>query len=187
MAIAAQDPERPPITRAEYEELVRRGALDEARVELIEGRIVSMSPIGQEHVYSVSRLARLLIQALGDDRAQVRVQGPLIAPNESEPEPDVAVVAPGDYLDAHPQTALLVIEVAESSLSRDRDKARLFAAAGVTEYWIVNLRAGCVEVYREPGAQGYAKVTRHARGDVLRPLSFEDVSVAVADILPPAR
>jgi Uma2 family endonuclease len=89
-----------------------------------------MSPIGGPHVYSVTRVAKLLVQALGD-RANVHVQAPFAGPDESEPQPDVAVVLPGDYLDAPPSKASLIIEVADSSLVRDRAKAALYAAAGV--------------------------------------------------------
>jgi Uma2 family endonuclease len=185
MAVA-YDPNRTPLTRAEYDELVRRGALDDAHVELLYGRIVSMSPIGKLHRYSVTKLARSFIEALGD-RAAVHVQQPFAAPDESEPEPDIAIVAPGDYLDDHPKTAWLLIEVADSSLARDREKARLYAAAAVVEYWIVNLVDGVVEVHREPKGTGYGVITRHRRADVLHPVSFADLELRVADMLPPQR
>jgi Uma2 family endonuclease len=175
------------LTRVEYEELVERGVLEDARVELLYGRIVSMSPQGPLHTYSVTRLARLLIQALGEDRAIVRVQAPFVAANESEPEPDAAIVAPGDYAERHPETALLLIEVADSSLARDREKAKLYAAARVPEYWIVNLVDAVVEVYRDPRTENYARVTKHGRADVLRLVSFHDVEVRVAELLPPGR
>jgi Uma2 family endonuclease len=177
--------ERPPLTRVEYEALVRRGVLDAAHVELLYGRIVSMSPQGEPHSYSVSQLMTLLVRALGD-QARVRVQAPFAAPDESEPEPDVAVVPPGNYLDGHPQTAHLIVEVAESSLARDRAKARLYAGAGVTEYWIVNLSEAVLEVHREPHAEGYAHVTHHRRGDVMHLVSFPALALRVADVLPPA-
>jgi Uma2 family endonuclease len=173
-----------PLRRSEYEELVRRGALQDARVELLYGRIVSMSPIGGPHRYSVRHLARILVVALAD-RANVEVQSSFAAPDESEPEPDLLIAPLGDYLDAPPDEAWLLVEVADSSLARDRDKARLYAAAGVTEYWIVNLPGQLVEVHREPRVGGYARVTSHRRGERLRLVSFEDVEVAVADILPP--
>lgn len=186
MAAVAHDPDRVPITRAEYDELVRRGALQDARVELLYGRMVSMSPNGTSHRYSVSKVGRLLMAALGD-RADVYVQQPFAAPGESEPEPDVSVVLPGDYLDDHPRAAWLIVEVADSSLARDREKAKLYAAAGVLEYWVVNLVDHLIEVHREPGGAGYARVTVHARGDHLRLVSFPDVEISVTDVLPPQR
>jgi Uma2 family endonuclease len=173
-----------PITRVEYERLARRGALEDARVELLYGRIVSKSPIGGAHRYSVRHLARILVVAL-TDRANVEVQSSFAAPDESEPEPDLLVVPPGDYLDAPPSRAWLIVEVADSSLTRDRAKARLYAAAGVTEYWIVNLPEAVVDVHREPRAEGYASVERRGRGDVVRLVSFADIEVRLAEVLPP--
>jgi Uma2 family endonuclease len=122
--------------------------------------------------------------ALGD-RANVEVQASFAAPNESEPEPDVLVVPPGDYLDAPPSAAWLIVEVADSSLARDRAKAALYATGQVTEYWIVNLRDAVVEVHRQPAPSGYASVTRRARGEKLTLAAFADVEVAVSEILPP--
>jgi len=174
-----------PLTRAEYEALVRRGALDDARVELLYGRIVTMSPQGEPHSYCLTELSRELILAIGR-RANVRVQMPLAA-TSSEPEPDVAVVPPGTYLDEHPTTAWLVIEVADSSLARDRSKARLYAAAGVTEYWLVNLADEVFEVHASPTPEGYGRLTRHGRGETLRVPALPDVEVRVADVLPPPR
>jgi Uma2 family endonuclease len=185
MAVAF-DSRRAPITRAEYDELVRRGALEDARVELLYGRIVSMSPIGKPHAYAVTSLVELLVHALGK-RARIRGQQPFAAPDESEPEPDVAVVPPGDYLDDHPKTAWLVVEVADSSLARDRAKAKLYAAAGVSEYWIVDLTGDAVDVHRHPSADGYRALTRHRRGEALRLVAFDDVELRLGDVLPPER
>jgi Uma2 family endonuclease len=187
MAVAYESKHRVPLTRVEYEELVRRGAFEDARVELLYGRVVSMSPQGGPHTYSVTRLARLLIEALGEDRAAVRVQAPFVAPGESEPEPDLAIVSPDAYLSSHPRTALLLIEVADSSLARDRAKAALYAAAGVVEYWIVNLVDRVVEVHCALDGGSYRTVTRHGRSDALRPASFSDIVIRVADVLPPER
>lgn len=184
MVVAHQQSARGPVTRAEYEALVCRGALEDARVELLYGRLVAMSPQGEPHTYSVGQLMVLLVRALSD-RARVRIQAPFAAPDESEPEPDVAVVAPGDYLEGHPRAAFLIVEVAETSLARDRAKARLYAAAGVGEYWIVNLPEKVIEVHREPSAEGYSSVSRHKRGERLPLLAFGDVEVAVDGVLPP--
>lgn len=174
-----------PLLRAEYDRLVGLGMFGGEKVELLHGQLVTMSPQGEPHVFSVTRLTKLLVRALGD-RAEVRVQAPFGASAVSEPEPDVAVVAPGDYLDEHPVRAHLLIEVAGSSLQDDRRiKGPLYAAARVPEYWIVDLAGGAVEVHREPGEDGYANVTRHGRGETLAVPGFADVVVAVAEILPP--
>jgi Uma2 family endonuclease len=174
-----------PLSRQEFEALTRRGVLDDARVELLYGRLVSMSPQGGPHSYGVTELARLLITAVAQ-RARVRIQMPLAVSDLSEPESDVAVVAPGAYLEEHPSTAWLVIEVADSSLDRDRDKAMLYAAAGVVEYWIVNLTDAVVEVHSGPTRDGYIRVTQHGRGATLRIPEFADVELAVSDVLPPS-
>jgi Uma2 family endonuclease len=187
MATASSASQPPaPLTRAEYEELVRRGVFDDARVELLYGRVASMSPIGKEHVYSVQKLTRLLQLAVGE-RANVYCQSPFAAPNESEPQPDVFVTAPGDYLDDFPHTGMLVVEVADTSVRSDRAKAKLYAAANIPEYWIVNLVDGVVEVHREPGAPGYASVTHHSRGETLEPVALQGVRIPVDAILPPPR
>jgi Uma2 family endonuclease len=175
-----------PLTRAEYEALVRSGALEDAHVELLYGRIATMSPVGGPHRYCVRHLGRILLIALRD-RANVEIQASFAAPDESEPEPDVQVVPPGDYLDAPPNTAWLIVEVADSSLARDRAKAALYGAAGVVEYWIVNLRESVIEVHRGPHRAGYARVTRYGRGEELTLEAFGDVTVPVNDVLPPTR
>jgi Uma2 family endonuclease len=163
---------------------VDAGTFDGKKVELIDGRLVAMSPQGERHAFSVTRLTKLLVLALGD-RADVRVQVPLAASDISEPEPDIAIVTPGDYLDDHPQRALLVIEVAQASLGNDRTaKKALYAAAGVPEYWIVNLEAGVVEVYREPRGETYAAQADYGRNATIPVPGFDDVRVVVGDFIP---
>jgi len=174
-----------PLRRSEYDRLVGLGMLRGENVELLYGRLVRMSPQGEPHVFSVTRLNKLLVRALGD-RAEVRVQAPFGASDVSEPEPDLAIVPPGSYLDGHPSRALLLIEVSDSSLQDDRRiKGPLYAAAGVPEYWIVDLVGGVVEVHRDPRGDGYASVTRHARGATLAVPGFEDILVPVGEIVPP--
>jgi Uma2 family endonuclease len=187
MAVSLQSPgTSAPLSRREFDALTRRGALDDAKVELLYGRLVSMSPQGGPHRYSVTKLAQTLMVAIGDG-AQVCIQMPLAVSDSSEPEPDIAIVAPGDYLDDHPHTAWLVIEVAESSLDRDRGKAKLYAAAGVTEYWIVNLVDEVFEVHSSPTDDGYTRLERHGRGAILRVPELTDILVAVSNVLPPVR
>jgi Uma2 family endonuclease len=180
-------PETPrPLRREEYDELVARGFFDDERLELLEGVIVRMSPQKAPHFYVIQQLTMLLAPRLAG-RAVVRVQGPLALSDVSEPEPDVAVVAPGDYHDEHPRTALLVIEVADSSLAKDlRLKARLYAEAAVVEYWVVNLPGEEVVVHREPHDGAYQVVTVAKRGEVLAAAPLEEIVVPVDEILPPA-
>ena len=134
--------------------MVDAGILGEDdRVELLEGTIVEVSPQGERHARVIQRLNRILVQRLGEQFV-VRPQLPLTL-GDSEPEPDLAVVRAEDTVssDSHPRTALLVIEVASESLSHDRTvKARVYARAGVMEFWIVNLEERRVEVHRDPEA-----------------------------------
>jgi Uma2 family endonuclease len=133
----------------------------------------------------VVKLTRILVRAVGD-RVEVRVQLPM-AIGDSEPEPDLAVVPAGDYLDHHPGTAGLVIEVADSSLEEDRTvKARLYAEASVPEYWIVDLQHKLVERYLAPRDGRYTQLTTHGPGETLGESAeaLSGVTVALAEILP---
>jgi Uma2 family endonuclease len=174
-----------PLRRVEYDKLIELGAFQDERIELLEGAMVAMPPIGAPHSSAVQELNRILLPALLE-RATVRIQNPFAALDDSEPEPDVAVVPPGRYATAHPEQAYLIVEVSESSLPIDRViKQRIYARSGVPEYWIVNLVEGCIEVYTEPGPIAYARVTRYGRGQTLRPIAFADVEVRVDDVISP--
>jgi len=172
-----------------YFGLVHTGELSEDdRVELLEGLIVAKEPQNPPHASGAARVAEALRDVLGK-AAVIRVQFPFIAGPYSAPEPDVAVV-PGqlaDYDERHPNTALLIVEVADSSLPQDRlSKSRIYAAAAVPEYWIVNVRDGCVEVFRIPdtATRCYTdKCTKH-RGERLALVALPDASVSVDDLLP---
>jgi Uma2 family endonuclease len=183
------DPAPARVTREQYFALVDHGVLTEDdHVELLEGVIVAMAPEGPRHSEVVELVGDALRAALGD-RARVRTGHPFDASAWSVPEPDIGVV-PGrlrDYLDRHPSSAHLVVEVAASSLPQDRlTKAPIYAAAGIPEYWIVNLRQDHVEVHRvpDPAARRYAVVEVAGRGSRLALVAFPDVSVAVDDLLP---
>ena len=170
------------LSRAEYDHLVELGELDDQRVELIRGRVVEMSPQGPPHSWAVNQLHTLFAAAL-KGQAMVWIQSPLAISEDSEPEPDVAILEPGDYKHQHPTTALLVIEVANSSLTKDRqDKASLYAEAGIPEYWIVNVVEEYVEVYLHPEAGTYKTVETRKGNDVLRPTKLPMLEIAVSDI-----
>ena len=140
-------------TRREYDRMIDAGVLTpEDRVELIDGDIIAVTPQKSRHATAVSLAGTALRQAFGDD-VHVRSQLPLALDRTSEPEPDIAVVAgsPRDYRDAHPSTALLIVEIADTSLEFDRTKkAALYARAGILDYWIVNLVDEVVEVHGNP-------------------------------------
>ena len=177
------------ITVERYFALVDEGVLGpDDRVELLEGVVVAMSPSNPPHATVVGLVYDTLSRAIGG-RAAVRCQGDLILGRHSAPEPDVAVVAgeARDYMKAHPTNALLLVEVANSSLAQDRlTKGMLYAAAGIPEYWIVNLRADCVEVLSdpEPAAGRYRERRVVGHGERLTLVALPDVSVATDDFLP---
>ena len=173
------------LKRVEYDQLVAQGVFGSERVELVFGMVVEMSPIDPSHVESTARIHERMLRALGD-RARVRCQAPIAATDDSEPEPDVYVTPLGDYWQAHASRAHLVVEVARSSLAYDRgEKALLYGLAEVEEYWIVDLVNGLVEVRRDRDGGLWHSITTYRRGDTLRMLAFPDVTVDVAEILPP--
>jgi Uma2 family endonuclease len=174
-------------TRSEYYRMVEAGILrEDDRVELIKGEIVTMSPIGRRHKAFVGNLAKLLITRLGD-RATVWVQSSIALADDTEPEPDLTVLrhgaAPYKDRDAWAEDALLVIEVADSSLAYDRStKRRLYVEAGIPEYWVVDCTAETVEVHRGPGPDGYREVRLVAGVGTLAPQAFPDVELRTIDI-----
>src|SRR5207244_9482086 len=163
------------ITRADYERMAELGFFRGVKVELIHGIAVRKTPIGPPHAEVVDRLGAIFVRGLGD-RARVRIQQPYLADDESEPEPDVAIVADRSYADAHPSAAFLIVEVAESSLKYDREtKAPLYAASGVAEYWIVDVAGRAIEVHGSPAGGRYATVRRAGAGEQVSPAGFPDV------------
>jgi len=170
--------------RAEFEALANHGFFDEENVELLYGLVVPMSPPKQPHVQSVQVILSMLIRKLGD-RASVYCQSAFAASEESVPQPDVFVTSPGSYWSQLHESAILVVEVSDASLRRDRAKRALYSRADVEEYWIVNIAEGCVEVYRDHAGGGWQHTSIHRRGETISPLAFPDVQIAVADILPP--
>jgi Uma2 family endonuclease len=182
MAVAPPTQTRP-LRREEYDQLVELGRFQGEKIELLYGELVHMSPIGARHTSAVQELGALLIRAL-EGRATVRIQSPFAALDTSEPEPDVAVVPLGRYAEAHAAEAYLIIEVAESSLAFDRIvKQRLYAESRVPEYWVVNVAEKCIEVYREPKAEAYARLERIGHGGSIAPERFPDVVIRVADVI----
>lgn len=174
-------------SREVYDRAVEAGVFGpEDRVELIEGELLTMAPQGSRHAAVATRVGALLARVFGD-RGHVRTQMPLAADDDSEPEPDLAVV-PGDaldYLDAHPAAALLVVEVADDSLRRDRSvKKRLYARCGIPEYWIVSLPDACLEVYRRPVGDAYRDAAALPAGETVAPLAAPSAVIPVSDLLP---
>lgn len=181
-------------TREEYDKMVEMGIFAPGeRVELIDGEVLNMAAQKSGHATGV-RLAEDALRVAFGPGFDVRVQMPLGLDPSSEPEPDVTVVrgSPRDYRDAHPTTALLVVEVAETTISFDRQqKGSLYARAGVADYWIVNLIDRRLEVYRDPAPMpqarygwGYRTVQHYTAEEFVSPLAVLQARVSVADLLP---
>ena len=175
-------------TRARYEQAVDAGVfIPEDRVELLDGLLVARMPQNRPHRVSTIVLSELLRGVFGAD-AHVQEEKPVALSDVSEPEPDIAVVlgSPRDY-DPHPgpDALLLVVEVSDTTLADDRTrKLSLYAAAGVAEYWIVNLRDACLEVHRDPRGDAYATRTVYVPGESAAPLARPDASIPVSELLP---
>ena len=178
--------ERPQVRglrRAEYDQLARGGAFGDERIVLIRGELIRMSPQGNEHSWCIRRLTMLLAPALGD-RADVQVQLPFAASDDSEPEPDLSVVPRVETIEDHPSTALLVIEVAASSLRVDlRIKVPLYAAAGVPEVWVVDVKRGVVHVHRDPAGELYETVFTVPYAGSVTPVCFPDLTLPLASFI----
>jgi Uma2 family endonuclease len=171
---------------AQYDEMIRQGRFaprEEHQVELIYGEITPMSPIGPPHNETVMELNEWSFEVLPLAAARVAVQGPIGIPAlDSEPQPDIIWIRRRKYNAMHPfpNDVLLVIEVSDSSLDKDRGlKARLYAEAGIIDYWIVNLPDRCVEVRRDPRGPTYASVEVFRPGQIVRPLAFPEVVLPV--------
>ena len=170
-----------------YDRAVEAGVFGpDDRLELIEGDLLMMAPHGSRHATAIRLVDRVLRRVFGED-CIVQCQLPLAIAEDSEPEPDVAVVEGeiADYRDAHPSAALLVVEVADDSLRRDRTvKRRLYARCGIPEYWIVSLPDACLEVYRHPAGDDYRDVTVLRAGETVTPLAAPGATIAVSGMLP---
>ena len=181
-------PPRRKLTADEYQRMGEAGIFHEDdRVELLDGELYEMPPIGDDHIGDVISLTRIFSRGVGV-RALVSVQNPIRLSDHSEPEPDFALLRPREDSyrtgKARPEDILLLVEVAASSLEYDREtKLPRYAAAGIVEVWIVNLVDEQVEVYRQPSGTEYLSRRIHRRGDRLSPVSFPDLIVRVEEIL----
>lgn len=173
----------------EYERMGEAGILGEDdRVELLDGEIVEMTPIGSRHAATVNRLNALFARRLGSV-AQVGIQNPIWLGDNSEPQSDLVLLRPRSdfYAAGHPTPAdiLLLVEVADSSLRVDRlVKIPLYAEAGVSEVWLIDLEQSRILVHRDPSERSYLTVTETHSDESLTPLAFPEQSFALKDILP---
>lgn len=179
------------VNRIEYDRLGELGFFASKRVQLINGQVIEMSPMGSPHATSVSLCLEFVKRIVGDGFL-IRSQMPLVLGDWSEPEPDLAVIKGSvrDFEEKHPTCAELVIEVADSSLTLDRDmKSVLYAKAGVSEYWLVDMKGRCIHIFREPEISNgrYRQVMIFHEGESLSSLLNSTVVVAVSDLLPAKR
>lgn len=175
------------LTVREYHQMIDAGVFEEGeRVELLEGVLVDMTPQSGPHAFVIEVLNTLLVRGIGPD-LRVRVQLPLTVSDRSEPEPDLAVVPARSSASDHPTTALLVVEVARGSLKRDRAiKVPLYARANVGEYWIVDVDAAQVEIFRDPDPKAGRYRSSHTVGreDQLEATTLPGLSVSVGALFP---
>lgn len=169
-------------TIEEYHRMIATGILDDRRVELLKGEIVEMSPEGEAHAYFSSEAGEYLSRLLGD-HAMIRQSKPITLPNNSEPEPDIAIVQRlgREYLEHHPnsENVFWLIEYSDSSLNKDFEiKSKVYAEVKIPEYWVVNLKKRRLVVFRDPQDGEYASKSTLADGTICS-LAFPDVAVSV--------
>ena len=191
-ANATEEPRRRRWTVDEYYRMAEVGLLGpDERTELIDGEVLRMSPQNSRHATVIGRVERALRGVLPEG-LHLRTQMPLRLSQETEPEPDLAVVTGDldDYADAHPTTAALVVEISDSTLRFDRRaKAAVYAQAGIPEYWVVNVRRREVEVHTQPvddpaAGWNYASIVPYREGDEIQPLAVAEASLPVREFFP---
>ncbi|MCJ8282605.1 MAG: Uma2 family endonuclease [Rivularia sp. ALOHA_DT_140] len=173
-------------TTDDYHRMIAAGILDERKVELLKGEIVDMSPEGEAHAYCSDEADEYLSELLGK-RAKVRQAKPITLPNDSEPEPDIAIVQRlgREYREHHPyvENIFWVIEYSNSTLEKDLErKTKIYAEAGIIEYWVVNLKTLHLIVFRKPLNGDYATKFTLETG-IIQPVAFDDVDVLVERII----
>jgi Uma2 family endonuclease len=188
---ARGEPAPRPFTVVEYYRMADLGILGpEERLELLDGRLIVMPPIGPPHAYDVMRLTALFSASVGD-LALVSVQLPIHLSEISEPQPDLMLLVPPmeRYQRVHPRPSdvLLLVEIAVTSLAYDQaQKLQAYARAGVYEYWIVDLVHQQVEVHTGPQGEAYHGNQIARRGEHITPRAFSDLAISVDALLPPA-
>jgi len=180
-------------TKQEYYKMVEMGLFTGKHVELMEGQIIEMSPMGSLHRTAITLTAEIL-RNIFIGRYFISTQCPMDLGESSDPEPDIAVISGEirDYTHSHPTSAVLIVEIADSSLDYDRNKkGSLYARAGIEDYWIINLSSSRLEVYRNPIVDpekfygyGYSSINIFTGLHSISPLAFPDAIISVSDLLP---
>lgn len=180
----------------EYFKMSEAGIFDGRRVELLEGRIVPMHAQGSAHWWTITRTSRILLDRFAPDQFGVAIQGTLRLGSANAPDPDLSVyAAPEGTHESLLPLPFLVIEISDTTYRKDSGvKLRMYAAAGIGDYWIVNLPAKRIEVYREPSNKTgkrrdwhYASVEQFVAGQKIRLLKYPKISVGVSELLPPSQ
>jgi len=174
------------VTLAQYHRMVDAGIWDDRQVELLNGVVVEMSPEGVPHASKRTKAQNYLIKLL-EERAILRVGAPITLPNGSEPEPDLAIVQPWeneyDIHHPYPENVFWVIEYSQTSLDKDLGvKADIYAAEGIVEYWVINLKKNTLIVFRNPVDGKYQSRQEVSAGSI-HPLAFPDVTIDVLRLL----
>ena len=183
-------PKKRLFTRKEYHAMGKAGILGhQERVELLEGEIIVMAPPGIPHLTRVDRLNHIFMPLGIQRRAIIRVQNPSVMTQTSEFQPDITLLTfRDDFYESRnprPQDILLLVEVADSSLSYDRNaKLPRYAEFGILEVWIANLQNNRIEAYTDPSPEGYRASSIYRPGDTISPTAFPDLNIAVGDIIP---
>jgi Uma2 family endonuclease len=173
----------------DYHQMGRAGILGEAsRVELIDGELIDMAPIGSLHASVVTTLSMLFARQVGD-LAIVSTQNPVSLPPDNEPQPDIALLRPRPdrYRGALPTAAdvMLLVEVADTTLKYEREiKLPTYARHGIVEVWLIDLNGGILEIYREPGKKGYRKLLRPNRAETITPVLIDEARLPLSEIWP---
>lgn len=173
-------------TLEEYHHMIDAGILDERQVELINGEIVEMAPEGEPHAYSISESGEYLTNLLGQ-QAKVRNGHPITLPDDSEPEPDIAIVQRlgKEYLEHHPypENVFWIIEYSDATLNKDLNlKSQIYAAVAIPEYWVVDLKKKVLVVFREPKNGRYMSRIEHTTGEITS-LAFPQIPILVSSII----
>lgn len=174
----------------DYEKMIEFGIFnDDDKIELWEGKLVTMSPKGTKHTNAIRRID-IAIEKQISERAIISLQDPIRLDDYSEPEPDIALIQPPiskyDSIHPTPEDIFLVIEVAETTILRDREKSKSYARNGIQQYLILNLNTNEIEDYREPAEDGYRFKRTLTAEESFNLVAFPDVEIKVSDLLPPS-
>jgi Uma2 family endonuclease len=170
----------------EYHRMAKHGLLDETdRVELIEGEMIDMAPIGSKHAFIVNRMSQAFSSSVGG-QCLVSTQNPVRLGDRSEPQPDIALLRSGNYMEALPTSAdvLLVVEVSDTTVAYDRDvKLGLYARYGIPEVWLLDVNARELTVYREPAEGQYRLIRKPTAAEAVSPVLVPGVALRLAEVM----